>query len=126
MQMSNYVRKKSVNEFIHSCIKPGSKIKTDKYKSYAFLEQNGLEHDAIRICNPKETLEYLPWVLIMIGNIKGVLKAVHHRVSSKHLHQFISEFCYKFNRRFREKFMFNDLLIACVNTQTITFTELWT
>lgn len=126
MKVSDDVSKKSVNDFIQSCIKPGSNIKTDKFKSYAFLEQKGFEHDAIRIYNPKETLDYLPWVHIMIGNIKGLLKGVHHNVSSKHLHRFVSEFCYKFNRRFREKFMFNDLLIACVNTKTITFTELRT
>ncbi len=126
MKVSDDVSKESVNEFIQSCIKPGSTIKTDKFKSYTFLQQNGFDHDAIRIYNPKETLDYLPWVHIMIGNIKGILKGVHHRVSSKHLHRFISEFCYKFNRRFREKFMFNDLLIACVNTKTITFTELRT
>ena len=126
MEVSNDMTKKSVKEFVDKCIYPGSTIKTDRLKSYAFLNNKGYEHIAKRIYNPKETLEYLPWVHIMIGNIKGILKGVHHGVSPKHLQRFISEFCYKFNRRFNEKRMFGNLVLACINTKTVTFTELRT
>ena len=126
MKVSSDMTKENVEEFVDNCISPGSTIKTDKFKSYAFLNNKGYEHEAIRIYNPKETLEYLPWVHIMIGNIKGILKGVHHGVSPKHLQRFLSEFCYKFNRRFNEKRMFDNLVLACINTKTITFTELRT
>ena len=126
MHVSEDVSQQSVNDFIDSCIKPGSSIKTDGFKSFHFIKSKNYHHNMIRILNPKDTLEHLPWVHIMIGNIKGILKGVHHGVSAKHLQRFLSEFCYKFNRRFVEKRMFSDLLLACVNTNTITFTELRT
>ena len=126
MEVSDDLTKTNVEEFVDNCITPGSTIKTDKYKSYTFLNNKGYEHQAIRIYNKKETLEYLPWVHIMIGNIKGILKGVHHGVSPKHLQRFLSEFCYKFNRRFNEKRMFDNLVLACINTKTVTFTELRT
>ena len=103
MQVSNDIKKTSVEEFVEENIKPQSIIKTDKYKSYLFLKTKNYEHNPIRIYNPKETLEYLPWVHILIGNVKGLLKGVHHGVSAKHLQRFLSEFCYRFNRRFIEK-----------------------
>ena len=126
MQVSEDVSQQSVDEFIHACIKSESTIKTDAFKSFHFIQNKNFQHDTIKILNPKETLEHLPWVHIMIGNVKGILKGVHHGVSPKHLQRFLSEFCYKFNRRFIEKRMFSDLLVACVNTSTITFTELRT
>lgn len=118
--------RENVEKFVDTCITTGSSIKTDKFKSYAFLNKKGYKHEPIRIYNPKETLEYLPWVHIMIGNIKGILKGVHHGVSSKHLHRFLAEFCYKFNRRFSEKRMFDNLVLAGINTKTVTLTELRT
>jgi transposase-like protein len=126
MQVSENLTGDSVKEFMQSCIKPGSSIKTDRFKSFHFIKDIGFQHHSVKIINPKETLEHLPWVHIMIGNIKGLLKGVHHGVSAKHLQRFLSEFCYKFNRRFVERRMFSDLLIACLNTSTITFTELRT
>jgi hypothetical protein len=107
-------------------ISPGSNIKTDKFKSYAFLNKKGYQHEPIRIYNPKETLEYLPWVHIVIGNIKGILKGVHYGVSPKHLQRFLSEFSCKFNRRFNERRMFFNLVLACLHTKTITFAKLRT
>jgi len=81
-----------IEEFVEKCINPGSVIKTDKFKSYAFLNKKGYKHELIRIYNPKETLECLPWVHIMSGNIKGILKGVHHGVSPKYLQRFCPNF----------------------------------
>ena len=53
-----------------------------------------------------------------------MFKGVHHGVSSKHLQRYLTEFCYRFNRRFIEKSMFINLIRSCVFTETITFAEL--
>ena len=124
MEVIENLKKESVENFVDRNIKPNSKIKTDKFKSYHWLGNNRFEHEAIRIYNPKETLEYLPWTHIMIGNIKGMLKGVHHGVSPKHLQRYLTEFCYRFNRRFIEKSMFINLIRSCIYTETITFAEL--
>ena len=96
MEVIENMKKECVENFADRNIKPNSKIKIDLFKSYHWLVNNGFEHEAIRIYNPKETLEYLPWAHIMIGNIKGV----HQGVGSKHLRRYLSEFCYRFNKRF--------------------------
>ncbi|MBU4233279.1 MAG: IS1595 family transposase, partial [Desulfobacterales bacterium] len=41
-----------------------------------------------------------------------------------HLSRYLAEFCYRFNRRFWEPQMFNRMITACLNTQTVTFSEL--
>ena len=126
MEVVDNMKKQSVQEFVERNIASGSHIKTDKFKSYQWLKDGTFEHEAIRISNPKETLAHLPWVHIVIGNMKGIIKGVHHGVSPKHLGRFLCEYCYRFNRRFKEKSMFINLIKACVNTQTITFAELKT
>ncbi|MCX5893327.1 MAG: IS1595 family transposase, partial [Deltaproteobacteria bacterium] len=42
----------------------------------------------------------------------------------KHLPRYLGEFCYRFNRRFWEPQMFNRMITACLNAQTVTFSEL--
>lgn len=126
MEIAEDIKKESVKNFVDKNISSKSHIITDGYKSYKWLNKEGFSHEPINILNPKETLKYLPWVHIMIGNIKGILKGVHHGVSPKHLHRFLTEFCYRFNRRFIENKMFEHLIKACLNSQTITFAELRT
>ena len=126
MEVTDNMKKQSVQDFVKRNVSDGSHIKTDKFKSYHWLDNGIFEHEPIRIYNPKETLNHLPWVHIMIGNIKGIIKGVHHGVSSKHLGRFLCEYCYRFNRRFIENDMFINLIRACANTQTITFAELRT
>ncbi|HEY9073553.1 MAG TPA: IS1595 family transposase, partial [Desulfobaccales bacterium] len=40
------------------------------------------------------------------------------------LSRYLGEFCYRFNRRFWEPQMFNRMITACLNAQTVTFLEL--
>lgn len=118
------IKKQSVKDFVNKNIADGSHISTDSYTSYQWLNAEGYSHKPNKILNPKDTLKYLPWVHIMIGNVKGIIKGVHHGVSPKHLSRFLAEFCYRFNRRFIENSMFEHLIQACLNTQTITLAEL--
>ena len=126
MEMVENIKKESVKNFIDKFIAPGHHIKTDAYNSYKWLNNEGYSHEPVSILNSKDTLKYLPWVHIMIGNVKGIIKGVHHGVSPKHLQRFLAEFCYRFNRRYIENDMFSHLIKACLNSQTITFAELKT
>jgi hypothetical protein len=74
----------------------------------------------------KEAPKVLPWVHTLIANIKGNIRGIHHGVSPKQLPRYLAEFCYRFNRRFWEPQMFNRMLHACLNSNTITFLELRT
>ena len=71
-----------------------------------------------------EAMEKLPWIHILIGNVKSFIRGTYHGVSHKHLQSYLSEFCYRFNRRFFENQMTDHILTACLNTQQFTFAEL--
>ena len=43
--------------------------------------------------------------------------------SDKHLESYLTEFCFRFNRRFWERELFDRLVQACVTTDTITYQE---
>jgi Transposase zinc-ribbon domain/ISXO2-like transposase domain len=72
----------------------------------------------------KEAPKVLPWVHTLIANMKGNIRGIHHGVSPKNLPRYLAEFCYRFNRRFWELQMFNRMLHACLNSTTVTFSEL--
>jgi hypothetical protein len=67
-------------------------------------------HEWLVPSSGKEAAKVLPWVHILIVNIKGNIRGVHHGVSPKHLPRYLGEFYYRFNRRLRESQMFNLML----------------
>ena len=99
-------------------------VKTDGWQGYSFLDVSPRRHQWLVPGSGKEAAKVLPWVHTLIANIKGNIRGVHHGVSPKHLPRYLAEFCYRFNRRFWEPQMFNRMLHACLNSSTITFSEL--
>jgi transposase-like protein len=98
--------------------------RTDGWKAYGFLNSGKRKHQPIVVGSGKNASKVLPWVHILIANVKGNIRGIYHGVSSKHINRYLSEFCYRFNRRFWEPQMFDRLLSACLNCRTITFSEL--
>jgi len=74
--------------------------------------------------NDKEKKFINKWLGIVTKNIKESLKGTYHGGCRKHLQRYLNEFSYRFNRRNWEKELFNRLLVACLNTKTIIYTEL--
>lgn len=103
---------------------PGSHIRTDGWQAYRALEANSFDHEEIVLRGNSGGLEQLRWVHRMIANLKANILGTHHGVSGKHLQRYLSEFCYRFNRRFWESQLFDRALNACVATSTITYAEL--
>jgi predicted RNA-binding Zn-ribbon protein involved in translation (DUF1610 family) len=100
-------------------------IRSDGWKSYSRATINkGLTHYRVVLRDPKAAGKLLPWVHRVISNAKAVIRGSHRGVSEKHLQSYLSEVCYRFNRRFWEKELFDRLIQACVSTETITYKEL--
>lgn len=100
-------------------------IRTDGWKSYETVaEKLGLIHYRAVLGNPKDASKILPWTHQLIGNAKAVFSGPHRGVSRKHLQRYLSEVCYRFNRRFWNRETFDRLLTACVSTDTVTRDEL--
>jgi len=100
-------------------------IRSDGWKSYGKATKNkGLQHFKVILRDAEAAGRLLPWVHRIISNVKAVIRGTHRGVSEKHLQSYLSEVCYRFNRRFWEKELFDRLVKACVSTKTITYPEL--
>ena len=62
----------------------------------------------------------------VIANAKAVFAGPHRGVSHKHLQEYLSEVCYRFNRRFWNRQAFHRLLFACASTTGLTRDQLMT
>jgi len=92
--------KKQVTKTIKKQVVNASTIRTDGYSSYKPLVKQGYEHRPVVVSDSADSSNLLKWVHIMISNAKAVYRGTHHSVSDKHLQKYLSEFCYRFNRRF--------------------------
>jgi len=100
-------------------------IRSDGWRSYQTVSKNiGITHNRAVLRDPKDSMKLLPWTHKVIANAKAVFSGPHRGVSRKHLQSYLSEVCYRFNRRFWGKEVFHRLLFACASTSTITRDEL--
>jgi transposase-like protein len=100
-------------------------IRTDGWRSYGkAAKSKDMSHYKVILRDPKAAGKLLPWVHRIISNAKAVIRGAHRGVSEKHLQAYLSEICYRFNRRFWEKELFDRLVQACISTKTITHDDL--
>lgn len=121
MQVVPDMSKESLQKHIQEKVQPEAVIKTDGWKSYSGLKKEGYNHETISMSTDEKAL---PWVHMLISNAKRFLIGTHHGVSKHHLQRYLSEYCYRFNRRFWQGQLFERLVKACVITTTITYEEL--
>ena len=100
-------------------------IRSDGWRSYQTVTKKlGIVHNRAILRYPKDSMKLLPWTHKIIANAKSVFAGLHRGVSKKHLQSYLSEVCYRFNRRFWGKEVFHRLLFACASTSTITRDDL--
>ena len=100
-------------------------IRTDGWRSYGRAAKNkSLNHIKVALIEPADAGKLLPWVHRVISNSKAVIRGAHRGVSNKHLQSYLSEICYRFNRRYWERELFDRLVTACLATQSVTYRDL--
>jgi len=100
-------------------------IRTNAWRSYGrAIKDRNLSHYKVVPKDPKAGGRLFPWVHRVISNAKAVIRGSHRGVPEKHLQPYLSEICYRFNRRFSERELFDRLIKACVSTKTITYSDL--
>ena len=100
-------------------------IRTDGWVSYETVAKNKkLVHYRVILRNPRDAGRLLKWIHTVISNAKSVIRGSHRGVSQKHLQAYLSEICYRFNRRFWERELFDRLVKACVCSDTVTYKKL--
>ena len=106
------VTKQSVADFAQRRIRPKQPVRSD-----ALAALNGLTPHVIHIKQvtpPEQAKSWLPWVHIVIANLKRFLLGTYHGIGPNYLQGYLDEFAYRFNRRFWEPEIPNRLLRLCV------------
>ena len=126
MKVVESVTKQEIMTIIEKTIPPGQSIKTDGLKVYEKLtEEININHERVVISRSSlKAHDLLKWVHIIAGNAKAWINGTFHGIDRKHLQLYLDEFCYRLNRRFFETQIFDRLLKACIDSKTITYSEL--
>ena len=111
MQITENIKKPAVREFITKNIACGSTVQTDAFRSYREPLSEGYIHE-YEVFDPDS--EMLKWLHRIIGNAKAFINGTYHGTSTKHMQMYLSEFCYRFNRRSFKGAIFDRLLLAIV------------
>lgn len=123
MEIAKNLKSDSIVAFAEANIESGSTISSDVYSSYKQLSSKGYDHKP-KVFNPKTDREHLRWLHIIVSNAKALINGTFHGLDEKYLHLYLSEFCYRFNRRFKPFELFNRLLFSCTVAVKITYAEL--
>lgn len=113
MKVLDSHNKTDVNNVIIEFINEKAIIFSDKSSSYVDFAE--LVDTHISSKSDKEvTKTTLKWVHIAISNAKRNLLGVYHMIKGKYLQAYLDEFCYKLNRRYFGKRLFDRLVIATI------------
>jgi transposase-like protein len=114
---------RTVKAFARPNIAKGSMIRTDGLNIYRGLAKIGFSHQPT--VNPgKADGDLLHWTHVIISNAKAFILGTFHGLGKKHLQDYLNEFCYRFNRRYRDAELFDRLLLACASAPHKSYDEL--
>ena len=105
--------KTEVNDTIIEYINEKAIIFSDKSTSYVDFSELVDIHISSK-SDKDVTKTTLKWVHIAISNAKRNLLGVYHMIKGKYLQAYLNEFCYKLNRRYFGKRLFDRLVIATI------------
>lgn len=97
---------------------------TDGYRGYRPLQSQGVDHEAHVQGLPQWAGEILPWVHVVISNLKSWLRGTFRGVSPKHLPNYLLEFTYRLNRRGLEDRLFFYLTRRAVEGAPLPYSRL--
>lgn len=114
----------SIRQVASKWIYAGGTVRTDAYSSFQNLSKEAFRHERVWVDTPQQASRKFPWVHMVVSNCKRQLQGTQRAVSLKHLPRYLAEYCYRFNRRFWERQLFDRLLTACSLVETVTYSEL--
>ena len=111
--------------FLAQWVEDDTLLFSDGFSSYRSLSKD-LNLYPLTIGSGERAVEIFPDVHRVIARLKTWIRGTHTHVSSKHLNRYLAEFSYRFNRRFKQRrdTIFDRLVTACCDTQTVTYKQL--
>jgi transposase-like protein len=124
MQKVEHLSGDEISQVLTDRLEENVVSRSDGWRAYGVVNSGNRTHQPVIVGTGENAVKVLPRVHTVIVNVKGNIRGVYHGVGPKHLSGYLSEFCYRFNRRFWKSQMFDRILTACVNSTTITYAEL--
>jgi hypothetical protein len=112
MSVVTGLNKLEVTREAEKMVQKSATVVTDGRRCYAGLEGICKVHEVVVVRDKKEVGKVFPWVHKAISNAKKKLLGLHHHVKDAYMQNYLSEFCYKFNRRHFGEKLFDRLIIA--------------
>ena len=111
-------RRKTMKEWAEHALKQGTQVVSDGLSCFRGVADAGCRHTAVITGGGHASMEneLFTWVNTMLGNVKMAITGTYHKLDPKHLGRYLSEFNYRFNRRFDMPSMISRLARAAVNT----------
>jgi hypothetical protein len=95
-------------------VAPGARIITDGLGAFGGLGEAGYDHQPRPNGGWPEGVGPFPYAHTLVSNLKAWIAGTFHGLGPKYLQAYISEFCYRFNRRRMEHRLVDGLLRACM------------
>lgn len=117
MKVVDQVTHDTVRAFAQQSLAPGQTLHTDALAALNVLAEE--HHQIAKVTPPEMAYQWLPWVHVVISNLKSYLLGTYHGISGNYVQEYLDEFCYRLNRRFWENQIPNRLLKLCVMHEPI-------
>ena len=80
----------------------GTRVVSDGLACFNAVRAPGCSHDKVVVGSAKAAVERpeCRWVNTILGNVKNAMRGTYHAVRPKDAQRYLSEFEYRFNRRF--------------------------
>ena len=116
MKMVPNLKGKTIGCFAEKCIAEKSTIESDAAPNYRKpLKEKWLHKYEIYDADS----EMLTWLHTIASNVKALIQGTSHGLDAKHFQRYLNEACYRFNRRFMEKSIFDHLLCAVAHSSPL-------
>jgi transposase-like protein len=123
MEVVKNLEAETISAAITKMVESGSTLRSDAYKSLGSLKDY-IHEVTIASADLTQARSVFKWLNIIVSNAKSSILGTYHGLPEKHLDRYLSEYCYRLNRRFCEHIIFGKLVKACIITTPITYAEL--
>ena len=111
-------RRNEIINWTERYLTPGTVVISDGLACFSAVTEAQCSHDRIVCGGGRASVEepQFYWVNTVLGNLKSALRSSYHAVRPKYAQRYLSEFQYRFNRRFDLGAMIERLGCAAVRT----------
>jgi len=111
MRVIEDFKKDTLETHIKEIIEKEATLKTDEFKSYVQMKNQGMNIEM----NKSDNGKFLEELHKQILQFKNWLKGTHHKCNERYLQTYINEYEFRFNRRNNRSSIFNSIIFKIMN-----------